>query len=396
MNGEFEKSRKLYNAITNIDEKIIDSAMEEEKKRKIPMWKYFAAAACLCIVIFGAFMMFGEQDNTVQQWKDGYSAEEYFKFCNESGENAISDSAKNWDSLPYDESRSFSAERDTLEKSGVIPVIGTHPLFDLNVNYTSDGNVYSVSISWHRRDSDGVRNYSDLNVTVGYGEIEFINDCICEAVDENGNVVEDSVTVTERAGVKIIASGSENGDKTITFQNEYGWYQISGSWNDSYEQVTALLEYFWENPLDFDLFPMEKGDKYTSVTLADEPTAFVEMLPDFSEFGFILGENYVQLKNGEPVRFEGHYYKNVTEEQVKDGSFYDAAECVEVHWCIDMEPSVYDIQESMGNLNDITEQQVLNALSDGSKLVFEQSGGIITVYPDDANDAWQLIKSLQN
>lgn len=109
-------------------------------------------------------------------------------------------------------------------------------------------------LSWQRRDLEGLENYSDISVMVGYEEIPEIQDCIFVELDENGNIVEPAVTVTERDGVKIIARGNEDRDKTITFQNEYGWYQISASWNDTYEDAVSLLDWFWEHPIDFDDF----------------------------------------------------------------------------------------------------------------------------------------------
>lgn len=49
----------------------------------------------------------------------------------------------------------------------------------------------------------------------------------------------------KRDGVQIVTTGTQNTDKTINFQNETAWYQITGTWNDSYESVVELLDWVW-------------------------------------------------------------------------------------------------------------------------------------------------------
>lgn len=56
------------------------------------------------------------------------------------------------------------------------------------------------------------------------------------------------------------AAGSEEQNKTITFRNDSGWYKIGGSWMDSYEAVVELMEWFWDHPLDFEMFAKDKED----------------------------------------------------------------------------------------------------------------------------------------
>ena len=387
---------ELLDKLELIDPAYIETAEAEQKIKKRYV-KWLGLAACLCIVLTGVFAMMGRNtDNTVQHWDAGYQAEEYFRFCmGSASETADSGLSLDVSAMPYSQSRWFSDERIALESEGVIPEIQSHPLFDCAARYNEDGSLYCVEISWHRRDIDGLENYSDLKVTAGYQEVEIIRDCIEVEIDSQGNVLEPAVTVTERDGVSITARGGKDKEKAITFQNDSGWYQISGSWNDDFDSVVQLLDWFWEHPLDFSRFPIEAGDDYTGSTLEQTPDAFAQYLPDFEAFGFVEEESHVLLKNGVPVRFEGHYTANVSRELVKAHDYYGQEGYTTMHWCITSEPDAYDLLGCVGELEELTEQKVLNILENSSKISFSQNGNIVTVYPGNAQEAWMLINSLQ-
>lgn len=74
------------------------------------------------------------------------------------------------------------------------------------------------------------------------------------------------------------------------------WYQITGSWNDSYEAVAELLDWIWEHPIDFKLFAVDEGSTVTFSSLDKYPTAFSGELPAFDSLGYIRGEHYLKLK----------------------------------------------------------------------------------------------------
>lgn len=382
-----------------IDPAYIESADAKPKKKKGVWIKWGAMAACLCLVFVGAFGLFkGGQSNTLQNWSNGYKAKDYFKFCDTTAEGSFSNSASlDSSAIPYDESRYFSDMRNEFEENGVIPIIETHPQFTLAARYNDDGSLYCVELLWCRRSIGGLKEYSDLKVIAGYEEVPIINDCIVIEVDENGNVLEPAVTVTERDGIQIVARGRENTEKTLTFKTENGWYQISGSWNDSYEPVVELLDWFWENPIDFEMFSMADGDKYTHTSLSETPDAFVDYLPDFLSFGFIEETTSISLKNGIPVRFEGHYVAHADEELVKSQDYYDVEGYTKMHWCIFAEPDIYDLDGCLGDLNTLTQEQITHILeNEDNKVKFMQDDLLIIVYPDDAAEAWTLIESLMS
>lgn len=237
----------------------------------------------------------------------------------------------------------FSDRRGKFETNGVIPVIDSHLLFNLAARYNGDGSLYCVELFWGRRSTDGVKDYSDLKVIAGFAEVPVVKDCIAVAVDEEGNILEPAVTVTERDGIQIIARGREDTEKSLTFQTDNGWYQISASWNDSYASLVEVFDWFWEHPLDFDLFPITAGDNYTNSTIYETPDAFIEYLPDFESFGFVEESTYVSLKNGRPVHYEGYYVAHVAEEMVKNHEYYDATGYTTMHWCVLGEPDIYDL-----------------------------------------------------
>ena len=390
------RGNEFLDKMGNVDPAFIEAADIAPKKKKNTWAKWAALAACFCVIVVGAFtMLAGSQTNTVQRWNAGYSAENYFKFCLAVAEGSPTESLDD-SAIPYDQSRYFSGKRDVLEANGVIPVIATHPEFTFAVRYHSDGSVYCVELLWCRRNEEGLKDYSDLKVVAGYEEVPFINDCIGIGVDDKGHVIEPSVTVTERDGVRIVARGGTRIEKSLTYQTENGWYQISGSWNDSYDAVVELLDWFWEHPIDFTQFPMNAGDNYTDATLAEAPDAFREYLPDFSEFGFVEEAAYVSLKNGNPVHFEGHYVAHADAEKVKNQEYDDIEGHTKMHWCILAEPDVYALEGNLGNINSLTREQVIHILeNEDNKLKFMQDDLLTIVYPDNAEEAWTLIASLQ-
>ncbi|MBS7370365.1 MAG: hypothetical protein KIG62_09575, partial [Oscillospiraceae bacterium] len=271
------KEEMLFEILSDVDEKYIAGAREARRRKRVPVWGSVAAAACVCLIAGGVICgvnMRGE--NRIQTWNPSFTAKEYFRHSGGSNGEASADSIADADVIFFG-SRLFSDNRKMYEENNAIPTIETHPLFNAVAYYDNDGSFQSITMSWHRRDADGLKHYSDLSVTAGFDEVKFIEDCICIEVDEKGNIIEPAVTVTERDGVQIVAKGGENREKTITFKNEHGWYQISGSFLDSYEAVVELYEWFWEHPLDFSQFAMENGAEYTYTTLDEAPDAFSEL-----------------------------------------------------------------------------------------------------------------------
>ncbi|MCQ2431334.1 MAG: hypothetical protein MJ175_01885 [Clostridia bacterium] len=402
-------SKQILRVIGEIDESYIEEAapmeaIHSKKKSLSPaLVRLGAAAACLCLIVVSAFaVLLNMNRNTVQTWTPGYTGGQYFRYSDSSVWQAA-DSMACLDSaaIPYAMTRYFSDKRSTLEADGVIPVIDTHPLFSLTARYKEDGSLFYVELLWSRRGVRGVDGYSDLRVIAGVEAVPLIDDCVLVETDENGKVKEPGVTATNRGGTLISARGGEKTEKSLTYQRENGWYQVSGSWNDSYDNVVRLLDWFFEHPIDFSLFPMDAGDEYTLSSLADVPAAFSGILPDFASFGFLEEVDYVTLKNGVPVRFEGHYAAHVDEALIKGGNYYEEDGYSSIHWCVLAEPDVYDLERSLGDIQTLTREQVTEILlNKDNKITFLQGEYLIIVYPgyknpENIDEAWELIASLK-
>lgn len=395
------KTSNLIDIIGNIDDNMIEEARKKPAGPKWPVWA--AAAACLCLAAGGIFY-FAKAPKTggnhVQAWSASYSAEDYFRYSGtgdgSTEAKSVADSAKE-----YAESRFYSDDRSLMEENEVIPALQTHPLFYAEANFEEDGSLYSVVLSWHRRDLKGLEHYSDLSVIAGHKEVPIVRDCIFVETDENGNVLEPAVTVTERDGVLITARGRENQEKTITFQNESGWYQISGSYNDRYEDVVSLFTWFWEHPIDFSRFTLLNGDCYTYTTLDAMPEAFSGSRPDFAARGFVCGYSTVTLKNEQPVAFEAVYVSNVTREQAESSEYTPGENGVDqIHWCLKAEPDVYELAGCIGDVESVTKEQLLSlsppdSVTTQTRVQLRQGDWVLIIYTTDVDAVWELIESIR-
>ena len=251
------RGKELLEKLEGIDPAFIEAADAQAPKKPRAWPKWAAAAACLALAVLAVVVLRTPETEpqNPQQWSADMAAADYFRFC-KAGDGAQADAILPDDGL---EMRDFSDQRAALEAAGAIPVIADHPEVSFWAKYNEDGSLQYAELLWMRRDEQGLEHYSDLRVRSGPKPVEIIQDCILIELDEDGNVIEPTVTVTERDGVSIVAEGHEGIEKTLTFQTEHGWYQISGSWNDDFDSVVALLDWFWAHPIDYGAFAIENG-----------------------------------------------------------------------------------------------------------------------------------------
>ena len=263
------KKEELFQTLNDIDERYIEEAKDGKARRKIVMkWKKAAVlAACLCFIVGVRFYSghsnkvvdtkkeeaSNESGSSVQTWTEDFKANDYFTYSEETFANKTSSSEEE-SLVPDKKIRDISKQRKALEKEGVLPEMEGYTDESFVVEDNKDGSLYDVVFSWYNDDKEDGKA---LQVVASEKEISDVQDSMQIARDKNGKILEPNVTVTKRDGVEIIASGIEDGEKTIIFHKDHTYYQITGSWSNDYESVVKLMEWFWEHPIDFSRFSSE-------------------------------------------------------------------------------------------------------------------------------------------
>lgn len=381
------RSEKLQDAIGEVRDDFILDADTVIKKKKSHWPLLAAAAACLCLItVVAVKLLRSPAAVTPQQWSASMDPATYFKNSKNGKNGEKVSSSASLVMLPYAVSVPLHDERENLETEGVLPAMPDHPQHLFWADYHSDGSLYKVVFYWGRRAGD---EYSDLRMTASPKELHEISDVITVRVDENGNPLSADVTVTERNGVRIVAEGGEQEEKTLTWQTDDGWYQIGGSWNDSYEDMVALLDWFWAHPLRLDRFASPPEGTILPVSRLKQPDAFREQIPDFSALGYTAEDERVYLWQREdesvPVGFEGVYTRGGTR----------------IRWTADVAADADAWHACLGRPDEVTEEKISEAVSESGSFnlflfVDEPCMSTLTVEQGTAADAWEIVQSLQN
>lgn len=298
----------LFDALEQIDPGMIEAA--DRPVRRKNLWiGWIAAAACLCAAV-GLLAHLPRAETAPdreQQWSETMRAADYFKNNpQQSGSNAPPPEACIV-MPPYAAAVSLDGERAALEAEQVLPIMPEHPEQDFQAQYNGDGSLYKVVFRWMRRDAGhSLENYSDLSLTAAPKEISELSDEV--SVYDVGM----PVTVTLRDGIRITAEGGENVPKTLTWRTEDGWYQIGGSWNDSFEDMVALLDWFWAHPLALERFLPPPEETICEADPADYPDPFPGAIPNFAALGYKTESERLTVSQGRPVWFEGVYTRGDT------------------------------------------------------------------------------------
>ena len=81
---------------------------------------------------------------------------------------------------------------------------------------------------------------------------------------------------------------------------------------------------------------------------------------------------------------------------MEDGSCYGMEGWTEIHWCIDAQPDCYDLQDCMGDISELTQDQVIKALTETGSFSFMMNDVFIKVYCKDAAEAWKTVEILNS
>lgn len=277
----------------------------------------------------------------------------------------------------------------------MLPELADHADFYGEGYYNEDGSLYGVRLAFAAR-GDGTEDYSDLTVLAGPEEMRLPECGVAIDLDENGVQIKERYTETERDGVTITATGRADSEKSLTFEKDGVWYQIIGSWNDSFEDVVDLLDWFWAHPIDLERFAIDRGAEITTSTLAEYPDAFSGRIPDFEALGYVCYDNTVTLSDGTPISFYGMYMTGTTEEAVANGGVTFEEGWLRIQWSVYTEPDAMLADGSLGDISTLTEAQVTHAVEEDPGFVtFTIGEDLVTLISNNATAAWQLVASLQ-
>ena len=377
----------VLDSMEYIDAQLIEHAGRDAQRKRRHWTAWAAAAACLCLVIGGAILLRGRQTDAseAQRWSESMSAGDYFKNSVEKQKGASSSSA----SLvmpPYAIEASINDARGALEAEGVLPVMPEHTEQSFRAEYNGDGSLYKVELWWMRRSEGSLDGYSDLKLTAAPKELHEVSDTVTIRLDEHGNPVSPEVTVTLRDGVTIYGEGGENERKTLIWQTVQAWYQLSGSWNDSYEDLIALLDWFWAHPLSLERFEAPPEGSFVFSDRERHPEAFRDEVPDFSTLGYSAERETVNLGlwwDGTlvPVWFDGVYIRGETR----------------VRWTVSRGADADAWAACIGRPREVTERKLTEALAENGfvDLFFDlPCMATLRIENGTAADAWEIVRTL--
>jgi len=321
---------------------------------------------------------------TAQEWSASMTARDYFKNSGSGDGGEVEMSSASLVMPPYAWAESWSEARDTFEAEGVLPPMPDYQDLSIQAEYNGDGSLYKVRFMWMRRSENGLEGYSDLTLTAAPREIHEISDVVSIQTDEYGSEIPEDVTATLRDGVLILARGTENGSKTMTWQTEDGWYQVGGSWNDRYEDVAALFEWFWENPLALSRFAEPRSMIFSD--RGSYPDAFSEMIPDFSSLGYTAESELVNLG----VRYGGETAP------VWFGGVYTRGD-VRIRWTVSVGADKDAWDACIGRPREVTEEGLYEAMAGENRvsLFFDLPAmATVSLEEGEVSAVWELIRSM--
>ncbi len=401
---------RLSDAMGEIrDDFIIDADTVPERKdaqsKSVNAWLkkkqiIYAAAACLCMVILGIVVIpriSQRTGSTPQSWSSSMTAADYFKNAGKRESGSSVSSSADLVMGPAALTIIMNDRRTEFESEGLIPAVPDHPEQSFAAEYNGDGSLYKLEFWWMRR-GESIEEYSDLEFIVAPKELHEISDVIMIRVDSEGNELPPYITETVRDGISIFAEGSENENKTLTWQTDKGWYRICGCWKDSYDSMVELLDWFWEHPLDQERFAAAPAGSVIYSTRVEYPDAFSKYIPDFAALGYTAESEKVNLavrddtslpaysreenENTAPIWFEGIYTRGETR----------------IRWTINTGADADAWAENIGRPAEITEAQLEKALSDKNSVnVFFNMPCMVTVKLEQgtAADVWEIIESMK-
>lgn len=379
---------RILDSLETIDGELIEHAGRLPRRKRQPWGAWAAAAACFCLILGGVLLLRGQRAGTsgVQPWSASMGADAYFRNSGASTQSAASPSSSPALVMPpYAVAVSFGDARVALEAEGVLPEMPEHGEHSFYAAYNGDGSLYKVECWWMRRREGSLEGYSDLRLIAAPRELHEISDLVIVEVDENGAPLSPNVTATVRDGVTIYAEGRADRPKTLTWETAQGWYQLSGSFKDSYEDLVALLDWFWAHPFSLDRFDTPPEGSFVFSDREQQPEAFRAEIPDFAALGYAPETELVNLVLREgslvPVWFDGTYTRGETR----------------IRWTVSTGADADAWEACLGRPREVTEKELAEALAENgyANLFFDlPCMATLRVETGTSADAWEILQSL--
>ena len=383
----------LLDAIGEVRDDYLEDAEKDAKTIKVRRMRIWlsAAAAVFCLMVAGGVFYITHRPTyrDMQQWSTSMTAKDYFA-NSVFGDNKTTNANASLVIGPCAVCVSFNNQRENLEADGVLPVISKRPYNSFLEFYNGDGSLYKLTFRW-----DDYTGTKQLELTVAPRELHETKDLILIAVDNNGRPLKKQITVTERDGIKIFAEGQENDYKAVIWQTAQGWYQITGTPKNTYEDVISLLDWFWEHPIDLDRFAVPNEGSFIYTDGSQRPGEYAEILSAIEALGYASQNeqvNYFEFdEKARPVYFNGVFTRGETRIRLKfnEGADKDA-------WK-DM-LAIYDHPLSEENVNyAITQTGFFNLL-----VLYPSSNEYhpflltLAVEQGTGTDAWEIAQAIQN
>jgi len=192
----------------------------------------------------------------------------YFRDCKYNWEDA----GYSYDHLNFEythsTSRDFSWMWDKLRKEKVIPILPDYKGFECYGYYQEDESLQKLELRWKFL-SYRLVGFRQIRATVAPAPTGELPDFFKLPLDNNGEPIPQVTTVTLRDGISIYAATESRatiipmayGDKRIRkmiFYKDGLWIELEGI-NCSPEHMNEVLNWFWDNKIDFSYFPAVRG-----------------------------------------------------------------------------------------------------------------------------------------
>ncbi len=163
----------------------------------------------------------------------------------------------------HDLSRTMGWQRTKLTDMGAIPPMEDYQSFQGYAYYHDDESLNRVVLSWEHLSYMGL-NYRKIRVAITPSPDGAPSSLVRLPLDETGQPIENTVTVTERDGVTIYATAAgraswkrsaytEKNARRFVFYKDGAWFEIEGQKADPVYMV-EVLDWYLANDIPFKWF----------------------------------------------------------------------------------------------------------------------------------------------